>query len=88
MGLSNTIGLAGPASAVASAKKQGREEEEAKQEAKTDTKRLKKMARDKTKELKTAIGVDDKAITFQRAVFIFCKLMRLIKRPKKDNEKQ
>lgn len=41
------------------------------------------MAKDKEKQL-----FDDKAITFQRAVFIVCNLKRLIKRPKKDNDKQ
>ena len=42
------------------------------------------MAKDKENLFK---GADDKAITFQRAVFIVCNLKRLIKRPKKD-EKQ
>jgi len=43
------------------------------------------MAKDKDKLLFK--GTEDKAITFQRAVFIVCNLKRLIKRPKKDGEK-
>ena len=48
------------------------------------------MAKDKEKDRERAPlfrGVDDKAITFQRAVFIVCNLKRLIKRPKKEGEK-
>lgn len=41
------------------------------------------MAKDKEKLFR---GVDDKAITFQRAVFIVCNLKRLIKRPKKEDK--
>lgn len=40
------------------------------------------MVREKEKPL-----FEDKAITFQRAVFIVCNLKRLIKRPKKEGDK-
>lgn len=42
-----------------------------------------KMAKDKEKLFR---GADDKAITFQRAVFIVCNLKRIIKRPKKEDK--
>lgn len=41
------------------------------------------MAKDREKLLFR--GADDKAITFQRAVFIVCNLKRLIRRPKKED---
>lgn len=45
------------------------------------------MAKDKEKLFKVGGGgADDKAITFQRAVFIVCNLKRLIKKPGKKDE--
>lgn len=45
------------------------------------------MAKDKDKD-KLFKGSEDKAITFQRAVFIVCNLKRLLKKPKRQDDKQ